>query len=204
MSGRGGAHLASDRSDHEGQFGEGIGETEGGTHIRPEIVVAPAEVLDEGVRGDDDPGGTVPLQPPHRSKPGLQASVVGLEWVVGIDLRVMEGRWQHLLDDAGVEAVPVRGDLDGREPGAADCLGEEPPRCSCVPARREVHVDDLAELVDGPEQVAPGPSDLQVRLIDMPAIADDVPAGSGRLGELRRKPRTHRYTVTWSTSMPRS
>ncbi len=100
----------------------------------------------------------------------------------------MEGRWQHLLDDAGVEAVPVRRDLDGREPGAADCLGEEPPRCSGVPARREVHVDDMAELVDGPEQVALGSPDLQVGLIDMPTIADDVPAGSGGLGELRGEP----------------
>jgi len=61
--GRGGAHLTSDRSDDEGQFGECIGETEGRTHICPEIVEAPAEVLDEGVRGDDDPGGTVRFSP---------------------------------------------------------------------------------------------------------------------------------------------
>jgi hypothetical protein len=82
----------------------------------------------------------------------------------------------------------VRRDLDGREPGTGDCLGEEPPRGSGVPARREVHVDDLAELVDGPEQVASGPPDLQVGLIDMPAMADDVPAASGGLGELRGEP----------------
>jgi hypothetical protein len=55
-------------------------------------------------------------------------------------------------------------------------------------ASREVHVDDLAELVDGPEQVASGSPDLQVGLIDMPAIADDVPAGPGGLGELRGEP----------------
>jgi hypothetical protein len=34
------------------------------------------------VCGDDDPGGTVSLQPSHRSKSGLQASVVGLKRVV--------------------------------------------------------------------------------------------------------------------------
>ncbi len=45
-------------SDHEGQFGEGVGETEGRTHIGPEIVEAPAEVLDESMASDDHPGGT--------------------------------------------------------------------------------------------------------------------------------------------------
>src|SRR6266540_4098565 len=55
-------------SDNEGQFGEGIGETEGRTHIGPEIVEAPAEVLDESMASDDHPGGTVTLQPAHRAK----------------------------------------------------------------------------------------------------------------------------------------
>ena len=48
-------------SDHEGQFGERVGEAGGGRHVGPEIVEAPAEVLDEGVRTDDDPGGAVAL-----------------------------------------------------------------------------------------------------------------------------------------------
>ncbi len=101
--------------------------------------------------GHDDPGGTVSLQSSHRSKPGLQAPVVGLERVVGVGLRVMEGRRQQLIEDPGVDPVPVGGDLDGRDPSAGDRLGEEPPCCLGVPAKREEHVDDLAELVDGPE-----------------------------------------------------
>jgi len=44
------------------------------------------------------------------------------------------------------------------------------------------------DSVDGPEQVAPGSSYSQVRLVDVPAIPDDVPAGAGRLGELRSEP----------------
>ncbi len=44
------------------------GETEGRTHIGPEIVEAPAEVLDESMASDDHPGGTVTLQPAHRAK----------------------------------------------------------------------------------------------------------------------------------------
>jgi hypothetical protein len=78
-------------SDHEGQFGERLGKPGGRRHVGPEIVEAPAEVLDEGVRGDDDPGSAVALQPSHRSKSGLQASVVSLDAVVRIHLRVMEG-----------------------------------------------------------------------------------------------------------------
>ena len=47
---------------------------------------------------------------------------------------------------------------------------------------------NLAELVDGPEQVAPAPSDFDVGLIDVPAIAYRVLTGSGGLGELWREP----------------
>jgi hypothetical protein len=63
--------------------------------------------------GDDDPGGTVSLQPPHRSEPGLEASVVGLERVVGVGFGVMEGRREQLVEDMGVDPVPVGGDLRG-------------------------------------------------------------------------------------------
>ena len=48
-------------SDLEGQFGERIGKPGGRRHVSPEVVEAPAEVLDEGVRRDDDPGGAVAL-----------------------------------------------------------------------------------------------------------------------------------------------
>src|SRR6266508_1761181 len=100
-------------SDREGQLSERFGEGGGRKHVGPEVVEAPAEVLDEGMAGDDDPGGTVSLQPAHRSKSSLQASVVGLERVVGMDLRVMEGRREQLVEDARVDPVPVSGDLHG-------------------------------------------------------------------------------------------
>src|SRR6266496_353940 len=65
----------------------------------------------------------------------------------------------------------------------------EEPACGFgVATTREEHVDDLAELVDRPEQVAPGPSDLQVGLIDMPAIPDEVLSSPSGLRELRREP----------------
>ena len=53
----------------------------------------------------------VALQPSHRSKSGLQASVVSLDAVVHIHLRVMEGRRQQLIENAGIDPVPVGGDL---------------------------------------------------------------------------------------------
>jgi hypothetical protein len=69
--------------------------------------------LDEGMPGDDDPGGAISLQPPHRPESSLQPSVVGLEPIVGVDLRVMEGGREHLVEDARVNPVPVGGDLGG-------------------------------------------------------------------------------------------
>ena len=49
-------------------------------------------------------------------------------------------------------------------------------------------IDDLAQLVDGAEDVAPPAGDLHVGLIHVPAVPDGVPAGPGGLGEQRRKP----------------
>src|SRR6266498_5761856 len=44
------------------------------------------------------------------------------------------------------------------------------------------------ELVDGPEQVAPGPAHPRVRLVDVPAITHHVPTCPSRLGELGGEP----------------
>lgn len=100
-------------SDHEGQFGERVGETSRGSDIGPEVVEAPPEVLDEGVRGDDHPRSSVTLQPSDRSKAGLETPVVGLERIVRVGLRVVEGRREQLTQDARVDQVPVGGHLGG-------------------------------------------------------------------------------------------
>ena len=84
-----------------------------------------AEVLHEGVCGDDHPRGAVSLQSAHRSESGPQTTVVGLEQVVGVDLCVVPGSWDQLIDHPGVDPVPVGGDLDGRDPGPADRPVEE-------------------------------------------------------------------------------
>ncbi len=100
-------------SDHERQFGERVGETSRRSDIRPEVVEAPAEVLDEGVPADDHPCSSVTLQPSHRSEAGLETPVVGLERIVRMGLRAVERRREQLIEDARVDPVPVCGDLGG-------------------------------------------------------------------------------------------
>lgn len=93
---RGGASgLVGWVSDGLGQFGEGVGKAGTRRYVGPEVVEPPAEVLDEGVAGDDDPCGAVSLQSAHRSDSGLQATVVGFEGVVRVGLRSVPGGWEH-------------------------------------------------------------------------------------------------------------
>jgi len=99
-------------SDHQGQFGERVGKSSGRRSVGAEIVEPPAEVLNEGMACDDDPRGSVSLQPSHGAKSSLQAPVVGLDGVVRMDLRAMEGGRHQLVEDSGVDAVAVGRDLD--------------------------------------------------------------------------------------------
>lgn len=83
-------------------------------------------------------------------------------------------------------------------PGCGHGPGKEPPGCA-ITAGGQQNVDDLAELVDGPVQVAPTATDLDVGLVQEPTIAGGVAGGLGGVGEERRERRTQRWTVTWST-----
>jgi hypothetical protein len=119
----------------QGQFGEGVGNAGSRRYVCSKIVEAAAEVLDECIAGADHLALRVSLQSSHRSKPGLQASVVGFERVVRVDLSVIEGPRQHLTDDTGIDPVSVGDDLDRCDPGAADRSIEEAASCLGVPAR---------------------------------------------------------------------
>jgi hypothetical protein len=53
---------------------------------------------------------------------------------------------------------------------------------------RRRHVDDLSELDDRAVNVPPLPGDLDVGLVNLPAVADSVAAGTGGVGQQRREP----------------
>jgi hypothetical protein len=111
--GRGGPIRPGTYSDHEGQFRERVGETSCRSDIGPEVVEAPAEVLDEGVPADDHPRSSVTLQPSHRSRARLETPLVGLQRIVRTGLRAVEGRREQLIEDPRVDPVPGGGDLGG-------------------------------------------------------------------------------------------
>jgi hypothetical protein len=67
-------------------------------------------------------------------------------------------------------------------------LLKEPAGRHGVPAGRDEHVDDLAELADRSVEVPPPPGDLDVGLVDVPAIADAVAAWSRGVGQQWREP----------------
>jgi hypothetical protein len=52
-----------------------------------------------------------------------------------MDLRVMKGCRQQLIEGARIDSVPVGGDPERRDPGAIDRSLEEAAGCLGVPAR---------------------------------------------------------------------
>jgi len=65
-------------SDRHREFGERCGDPRGGRGVESEFVVSAAEVLDEGMSGDDHLCGSVGAQPAHRSEPVFQSTVIGV------------------------------------------------------------------------------------------------------------------------------
>ena len=114
--------------------------------------------------------------------------MVGLDPVVGVLLSAMPGRRQQLLQHDRVGRRLIRDHLDRSDLGRADGPLQEPPGGARVATRSDEHVDDPAELIDRAVQVAPLASNLQVGLVDLPAVADGMPAGPSGLGQQRREP----------------
>jgi hypothetical protein len=76
----------------------------------------------------------------------------------------------------------------GRPSGCVQCPGEEPSGRGKIPLRRGENVDDLSVLVDRPVQVHPASGDLEIGLVDEPAVPGDVPAGPGGVDQLGGEP----------------
>jgi len=93
------------------------------------------------------------------------------------------GRHQ-LLDHSWVGRCPVGAHL-GRVEAVLQGAGEEPASGRQVPLLGDQDVNDLAVLVDCPVQLDPPPDDFHICLVDEPAIARCMPAGSGRVDQQR-------------------
>jgi hypothetical protein len=109
--------------------------------------------------------------------------VIGFNGVIRILLgEVARGGYQ-LVDHSRVGRCSVGGDLD-RARAVLEGAGEEPASGRQIPLLCEEDVDDLAVLVDRPVQIDQY-GDLDIRLIDEPAIAGCMPAGSGCVDQQR-------------------
>ena len=104
-------------------------------------------------------------------------------------LVVVQGSRDELVKDSRVGRSPVRGHLDRHDRDCdRECPGEERPSGGQVAPAGQPDVDDLPILVDRPVEVGPPSVDLDIRLVDEPAIPRNVPARSRRLDELRCEP----------------
>lgn len=62
---------------------------------------------------------------------------------------------------------------------------EEPAGSFGVASRGDVHIDDLAVLIDSPIYVAPSTGDLHVGFVDRPTVPNRVTARPGRVDQQR-------------------
>jgi hypothetical protein len=171
--------------------------------IQPELVVAAAKILHKRVSGADHSDRAEPFQPTHRSQPGLEPTMIGFDEVVRILLHnVTRGRRQ-LIEYPRVGRRPISAHL-GWAWAVFESTGEEPASGRQIPLLGHQDINDLAILVDRPVQIDPTPSDL-----DIVSSTNHRSPGACRQGRAASTSSgvnrcTHRYTVTWSTSMPRS
>jgi hypothetical protein len=148
--------------------------------VNGDFVVTSAEVLDEGMASGDDGRGTGSLRSPHGSQSGLEPAVTGLDGIVCVALHDMAGVGHHVVEHPQVDRRPIGGDL-GRTWHLRQASGGEPPGGARIRGGRKQHVDDLAELVDGPMQVTPATTHPDVGLIDEPSVRTTA----GRAGPRR-------------------
>jgi hypothetical protein len=130
--------------------------------------------------GDHDAGAAFLFEPSHGPEPCLQAAVIGLNSVVGVPLGAVPGRLEQVVQHRQVGQGSVGDDLNRSDLGRSDGPFEK-ARAAAASRCGHEHIDDLAELVDRPIDVAPVAGDLGVGLIDLPVVADRMPAGPGGL-----------------------
>jgi len=94
---------------------------------------------------------------------------------------------EELVEDPWVRRRPVRRHLDRHHSGG-QCPVEKRPSSGQIASGRQPDVYDLPGLVDCPVQVRPPTVDLDVGLVDEPAVTRHVTARPRSLDELRGEP----------------
>ena len=79
------------------------GDSLGGGYLRSEFVVSAAEVLYEGVPGDDCLCGPIGSQSAHRSEPVFELTVIGFDRIVRVSFDVMPRRRDQVLEHARID-----------------------------------------------------------------------------------------------------
>ena len=105
-------------SDSQCEVGEGDTESVSFWLFGGDVVVAWAQVLHERVPGCDRLGGAVLLETAHRSKSGLEPTVIGFDGVVRVLLDPVQRVRGKLVQDPRVDRGPVGGDLHWDGSGA--------------------------------------------------------------------------------------
>ena len=154
--------------------------------VGAEFVVAAADVLDERVTADHDCCSPIAFAATHRAQAGLEPAVVVLDAVIGVLLGVVARVGDQFLDHRDQRRGFVGDDLHG--PKMSPERGfEEAPSGRGVASRRDEDVDDLAVLVDRPIHVTPDTSDLDIGLVDEPAVPDHMATRSRSFDQTRRE-----------------
>ena len=170
-------------SDRQSQLGERRGNAQLRWDVHAEFVMSAAQILNEGVPGDDHLGCSIGEQPAHRSEPVFELAVVGLDEVVGVLLDVVPGRGEEFVEYGGVDRGRVGDHLAGRDLQHPERPSEELPGRVGVTPHGDQDVDDLPVLVDGPVDVAPDSVDLHVGLVAEPPVAWGVAAEPGGVSQ---------------------
>jgi hypothetical protein len=114
----------------------------------------------------------------------------------------VEHFWEQVVEDAQQRCSQICGDLL-RPVTAREHYLEEPCSGIDVAAFRDVHVDDLAVLVNGAIHVPPHTSHPDVGFVDEPAITNTVPARPSRVDDQRGEalhPPINRHVINVDTA----